>query len=124
MRATYRGPGDHVELDGLTVKKGEAIELTSDQVARIRADSSAIVDVETTTPETPVERSRILAKQADGRVQAGIDAENARQDQLDEIQRLDAETARKAQDAAAEQQRVATEREAARREAAAGGGKA
>ena len=45
-KAIYRGPGDTVELDGLEVKKGASIELTLEQIERIRAGGGA-VDVKT-----------------------------------------------------------------------------
>lgn len=38
MRVVYLGPGDMVELDGIQVKKNEGIDLTPEQVMRIRAD--------------------------------------------------------------------------------------
>lgn len=44
-KAIYKGPGDSVEVDGLTVEKGKAIELTHEQIARITASPGAIVDV-------------------------------------------------------------------------------
>jgi hypothetical protein len=37
MKATYKGPGDAVELDGLRVEKGKATELDFEQITRIRA---------------------------------------------------------------------------------------
>lgn len=46
MRVTYRGPGDTVELDGMVVKKGEAVEVTHEQYQRIQnSDPEAKVDV-------------------------------------------------------------------------------
>lgn len=46
MQIVYRGPGDAVELDGLTVKKGEATEVTHEQYIRIKnSDPEAKVDV-------------------------------------------------------------------------------
>jgi hypothetical protein len=37
MKATYRGPGDSVIVDGIECKKGEAVELTSSQLERAAA---------------------------------------------------------------------------------------
>lgn len=37
MKATYKGPGDIVELDGLKVEKDKPTELTVEQIGRIRA---------------------------------------------------------------------------------------
>lgn len=45
MKITYNGPGDAVELDGLSIKKGEVTEVTAAQYARITADREAQVDV-------------------------------------------------------------------------------
>ena len=46
MKITYRGPGDMVELDGIVITKGEAIEVTPDQYNRLLAsDPAAKVDV-------------------------------------------------------------------------------
>ena len=46
MKVTYRGPGDTVELDGIVVKKGEAVEVTHEQYQRIlNSDPEAKVDV-------------------------------------------------------------------------------
>lgn len=44
-RVIYQGPGDTVEFDGLKVKKGEAIELTVEQIERVRrSDPNAVVE--------------------------------------------------------------------------------
>ncbi len=46
MKVTYRGPGDTVELDGIVVKKGEAVEVTHEQYQRIQnSDPEAKVEV-------------------------------------------------------------------------------
>lgn len=45
-KATYKGPGDSVEVDGIKVEKGKAVELTHEQVTRIQAsDAAAIIDI-------------------------------------------------------------------------------
>lgn len=45
-RAIYRGPGDYVELDGIKIEKGKAVNLTAEQIARVQAsDAAAVIDV-------------------------------------------------------------------------------
>lgn len=45
-KAIYRGPGDSVELDGVKVEKGKSIELTHEQINRVRAsDPQAVIDI-------------------------------------------------------------------------------
>jgi hypothetical protein len=69
-KATYKGPGDAVELDGITVNRGESIELTNTQVARIRADPGAEVEIEgEPTSESDEDVARIQADQAERREQ-------------------------------------------------------
>ncbi len=63
MKAIYRGPADSVEIDGVTVKRGEAADLTAGQVARIRADPGATLDV-TGDGETAETREKTVAAQA------------------------------------------------------------
>jgi len=46
MKGIYRGPGDSIQLDGIEFKKGETIDVTSDQARRIReSDPEAVFDV-------------------------------------------------------------------------------
>lgn len=53
MKAIYRGPGDSVELDGMTVKRGESVELTHEQYTRIQnSDPEAKIDVAKTSAPT------------------------------------------------------------------------
>lgn len=37
MKGVYNGPGDSVQVDGIEFAKGETVDVTADQVARIRA---------------------------------------------------------------------------------------
>lgn len=37
---SYEGPGDSVEIDGKTIKRGEVVRLTPEQVARLRASDA------------------------------------------------------------------------------------
>ena len=76
MKATYRGPADAVELDGLVVKKGEAADLTAEQIARIRADPGADIDV-TGDGETTEAREKTVATQAKLRERQATDAKKA-----------------------------------------------
>lgn len=76
MRAVYRGPADQVELDGIVVKSGEAVDLTAEQVARIRADPGAVVDV-VGDGETADARDKTLAAQAKQRDRQRADATKA-----------------------------------------------
>lgn len=48
MKAKYRGPGDAVELDGLSIKKGETVEITGDQARRIREAGGELDEITTT----------------------------------------------------------------------------
>jgi len=46
MKGVYKGPGDSVQVDGIDFKKGETVDVTSEQVRRIRAsDPEAVFDV-------------------------------------------------------------------------------
>jgi len=36
----YDGPGDSVEIDGKTIKRGEVVKLTAEQAARLRASDA------------------------------------------------------------------------------------
>jgi len=36
----YEGPGDSVEIDGKTIKRGEVVKLTPEQVSRLRASDA------------------------------------------------------------------------------------
>jgi orotidine-5'-phosphate decarboxylase len=65
MKARYRGPGDTVELDGLSFKKGEEVEVTREQYARmVASDPEAVVDVISSRGETAEEVKRIREAQA------------------------------------------------------------
>jgi len=75
MKATYRGPGDSVELDGLEFKKGETAEMTGEQLARIRA-TGAVVDA-VGDGETAAERDKVIAAQAKTRERQRTEAEKA-----------------------------------------------
>ena len=125
MKAKYLGPGDAVELDGLRFERGETVEITSDQLTRIRAsDAHAAVEVVKAETETPLVLLRIGADQDKVRAKATVDAERARQDELDERNRLANEQGERAAKSAAERQKLTDDREKARREGvAAQGGK-
>lgn len=45
MKIVFRGPGDSVNVDGIDIKKGEAVEVTADQYARLAAVPGAVVEV-------------------------------------------------------------------------------
>lgn len=46
MKGIYRGPSDAVQVDGIEFKKGETVDVTSDQVRRIQAsDPDAVFDI-------------------------------------------------------------------------------
>ena len=65
MKITYRSPGDMVELDGIVITKGEAIEVTPDQYHRLLAsDPEAKVDV---SNEKTADPERIRESQAKAR---------------------------------------------------------
>jgi hypothetical protein len=120
MKATYRGPGDTVELDGLSIKRGSSVELTQEQVSRIqRSDPYAVVEVRESEPETPLELVRIRAAQDELREDAAMDRVKAEQDALDAQDKLAREVAARATKAAKEREKLAADREAARREVAA-----
>jgi hypothetical protein len=76
MKAVYRGPADSVEVDGISVKRGEATDLTSEQIARIRADPGANVEV-TGDGETPDAREKTVAAQAKQRERQAAEATKA-----------------------------------------------
>jgi hypothetical protein len=117
MKAKYLGPGDAVELDGLRFERGETIEITSEQLTRIRAsDAHAAVEVVKAEPETPLVLARIGADQDKARTQGALEREKREQDELDERNRLANEAGERATKAAAERQKLAEDREQARRE--------
>jgi len=65
MKITYRGPGDAVELDGIEIRKGEAIEVTHEQYQRIQnSDPEAKVDV---SNEKTADPERVRESQAKAR---------------------------------------------------------
>jgi hypothetical protein len=63
-KATYRGPADIVEIDGIPIHKGEAVELTNEQLVRLRnSDPQATVEGDLTA-ESDDDRERIADAQA------------------------------------------------------------
>jgi len=66
-KVTYHGPGEKVEIDGLTIERGKVTELDPEQVARLRADPAAEVTIEDDAIDSPEERERIRATQDDQR---------------------------------------------------------
>ena len=59
MKYVYRGPADAVVIDGVRINKDSPTELTNDQVQRLRADPTVVVDAYVEAPEpTPRARAR------------------------------------------------------------------
>lgn len=91
MKVRYRGPGDSVELDGLSFKKGELVEVTRDQYERMAAsDPEAVVSVETDRADTADDVARIRAAQARTR-ERGVRAAVREAETADEAERVASE---------------------------------
>lgn len=113
MKATYRGPGDAIELDGLRFEKGETYDVTADQVARMRvSDPAAAVDVTGSGVETADETAQIRAKQNRLRERQAADRERAAREAAREADRMAREDEERAQKAAEKSERAAAKKEA------------
>ena len=102
MKIVYRGPGDAVELDGLSFKKGETAEVTREQYERILAsDDAAVVDVLSAKADTLDDALRIRTAQGKQRDRATAAAAAEEKRRAAEREKADKEEADRATAAAA-----------------------
>lgn len=118
-KATYLGPGDSVEIDGLRIEANKTYDLTNEQIGRLRAsDPRAAVEVTDSAPETPIALARIRDSQDRAREAAADEAAKQAEKEADEAARIERESAARTAQAAEARSAASREREAARREAA------
>ena len=119
MKVIYRGPGDAVEMDGLSFARGDTHEVTANQYQRMRvSDPAAIVEVVATGGD----EISILANQGrtrDKALRAVRQAEHEAALERDRVQaEADARAQKEAAEADARAERNAAERAKVRADAA------